>query len=158
MTPSSANPPSANPPSAKPQVDHSKTQTHSYDGKLSVTKLQLLEDISRASKIPKANKLNYFGHLRLELQKYTLPQPAQGCFEAIFRTFSQQGRVRTGANYDPTNDLHADDLLYLCFEKIVTYQDKDFTQVFILQLTDMASGLCAQGRTTRLFQILLAFQ
>lgn len=141
-----------------PPLDPSKTLTHTYDGKLEQTKLQLLEDIFRVSQISKSDKLNAFGHLRLELQKYPLPQPAQRCFEAIFQTFSQMGHVPSGGNYDPTNDLFADDLLYLCFERVVKYQDADFAQAFILQLGDMALGLCAQGRTTRLFQILLAFR
>ncbi len=141
-----------------PPVDPSKTLTHTYDGKLGQSKLQLLEDIARVSQISKNDKLDAFGHLRLEIQKYPISQPAQRCFEAIFQTFSQGGRVPSGCNYDPTNDLFVDDLLYLCFEKIVKNQDADFAQAFILQLGDMISGLCAQGRVIRLFQILLAFR
>jgi len=131
-----------------------KTLTHTYDGKLKTIKLQLQDDILRASTIPKSEKLSCLGILRLELQKYPFPPEASRCFEAIYKTFLQVGRAR-GPNYDPTNDMYADDLLYLCYEKAIG--NSEFTESLILQLVDMESGLCPQGRVIRLFQILMAF-
>jgi len=134
------------------------TNTHTYDGKLQWTKAELIQEISRVTVLPKEAKLQAFNQLRLALQRYAISPSAQKCFEIIFQTFAQSERGKpNNHNYDSANDLYADDLLYLCFEKVVLNQDVDFAQALILQLEDMTSGLCAQGRTTRLFQILLAF-
>lgn len=62
--------------------------------------------------------------------------------------------IGTGANYDPTNKISADDLLVLCSEK---KDSVDFIQELIIQLQDMKTGMCSQGRTHRLYQLILAF-
>jgi len=135
-----------------------KTNTHNYDGKLSLAKKSLSSELTRASKIPKSGKLEAFARIKVILQRFSgFTPPATHCFETIFRTFSTEGRISRGTNYDPTNDLHADDLLYLCYEKLEDGRNKDFAQGLLLQLQEMAGGLCAQGRTTRLFQLLLAY-
>lgn len=135
-----------------------KTNTHTYDGKLSLAKRSLSSELARVSQIPKGKKLENFTQMKGILQRFPgfIPQAAH-CFETIFRTFSTDGHVPRGTNYDPTNDLHADDLLYLCYEKLEEGRNKDFAEGLLLQLQEMAGGLCAQGRTTRLFQLLLAY-
>lgn len=139
-------------------LPNNPTLTHSYDGKLEKTKLQLIKDISRASVVPLNVKLEAFAQLREHLKRILLSPQASRCFEVIVHTFSQAGHVKNSPNYDPTNDLFADDLLYLCFEQIVVERNEDLARALILQLEDMSTGLCAQGRTTRLFQILLAYR
>lgn len=64
---------------------------------------------------------------------------------------------KSQSNFDPTNRLNADDLLYLCYEKICIQSDLDFEDLLKIQLVEMNSGLCPQGRTTRLFQILIPY-
>lgn len=61
----------------------------------------------------------------------------------------------TDKNYDATNKISADDLLYL-----TSYHtgDENFIILINEQLENMASGFCAQGRTHRLFQVIFAFQ
>ena len=137
---------------------YQKTLTHTYDGKLQKSKQTIENNIQRASKISKKDKVQAFIKLRNNLIKYKEFTPQiQRCFDVIYNTFSQKGRTKS-ANYDPTNDLYADDLLYLCYEKVFESDSNDFSKMLILQLEDMVSGLCAQGRTTRLLQVLLAFE
>lgn len=61
----------------------------------------------------------------------------------------------TSKNYDPTNKLSADDLLYLTSYHL---HDETFIILLIEQLENMEAGFCEQGRTHRLFQLILAFQ
>lgn len=59
------------------------------------------------------------------------------------------------ANYDPTNNIRAENILFL----IGKYKDNpDCIAVLEAQLIDMATGACPQGRTHRLFQVLMSFQ
>jgi hypothetical protein len=140
-------------------MNRSLLQTHTYDGKLKNVKQVLQQDISRASQVSKKEKLQAFVNLRLNLTLYKEFTPkVKRCFDAIYNTFSQSGRVKTSRNYDCTNDVYADDLLFLCYEKVFIEKDSDFARMLILQLEDMNTGLCPQGRTTRLLQILLIFK
>lgn len=140
-------------------MNRSLLQTHTYDGKLKNVKQVLQSDISRVSQISKREKLQAFVNLRLNLTLYKEFTPkVKRCFDTIYNTFSQSGRVKTSRNYDCTNDVYADDLLFLCYEKVFVEKDSDFARMLILQLEDMNTGLCPQGRTTRLLQILLIFK
>ena len=62
--------------------------------------------------------------------------------------------IGTPKNIDSTNKLNADDLLCLCW---MHRNNKDFIDELEIQLLDMATGFCPQGRTHRLYQLLLAF-
>jgi hypothetical protein len=120
------------------------TNVHEFDGKLSpdaILRLDELEDYTPFEKRIKCSKLlqttDHFDpvakrHLNL-------------CIEDIGKE----------ANIDRTNNLVADDLLYLCAEY---YCDDEFLKVLETQLCDMETGWCAQGRCSRLYQTLLAFQ
>ena len=123
------------------------TETHFYDGQLE--KAVLEADLSRASQKTSEEKLAAFGLLRSLLPKITHHN-----FDVIVRDFIRTGRTK-GANYDPTNDLYADDLLYLCSE---LSSDPVLIDLLTAQLVDMSTGICPQGRTHRLFQVLWALQ
>lgn len=57
------------------------------------------------------------------------------------------------ANYDSTNDKHAEDILVLLSIHIIE-KDSDMLPLVEEQLQDMVQlGQCAQGRTTRLWQL-----
>jgi len=66
--------------------------------------------------------------------------------------------VEKDQNHDLLNNLFVDDLLYLCYEKIVLELNSEFVEEFKIQLKDLPDGFCVQGRTIRLLQILLAFR
>ena len=115
--------------------------THHYDGKLIIT--DFIADIERVKKIDKVTKLTKFN----KLADLALTIFQKRNLSVIIRDYKNNSR----ANYDSSNNLDAADLLYLCCEKM---DDDDFRDIFILQLDDMTSGMCPQGRTTRLFQVL----
>lgn len=62
------------------------------------------------------------------------------------------------ANVDTTNNKTADDLLVLLSKHVLT-KDESFLPMIEEQLIDMLNlGQCAQGRTTRLWQLYVAIQ
>jgi hypothetical protein len=90
-------------------------------------------------------------NMGIELLKLT------SSFNCVATQFLKQivDSIGTNANYDNTNDLNVDDLLVLCYNK---RQNKDFINELEIQLIDMSSGSCPQGRTHRLYQIIKAFE
>lgn len=62
--------------------------------------------------------------------------------------------IGTCNNYDNTNNLNVDDLLCLCVQHM---NNREFINELELQLSDMINGLCPQGRTHRLYQLLISF-
>lgn len=125
------------------------TETHFYDGQLGTAKATLEVDLIRASQKTSEEKLAAFGLLRS-----LIPKETHHNFDIIVRDFIRSGRTK-GANHDPTNDLHADDLLYLCSELA---GDPVMIELLTTQLVDMSTGICPQGRTHRLLQVLWALQ
>ena len=78
------------------------------------------------------------------------------CLKAIMDSHEANGRNPGGnPNFDPANNLFACDLLYLLCEKILYDGCEEHIKLLLTQLDEMATGLCPQGRTTRLFQILI---
>ena len=60
--------------------------------------------------------------------------------------------------FDPSNKIHVYDLLYILEELCKEYEDPtDLLNIMVEQLEDLSSGLCTQGRTTRLYQIMVSF-
>lgn len=120
------------------------TDTHFYDGQLAPIKAQLQSDLDRAHQKTPQEQLVAFQLLREQL-----PAIAHPNFDVIVRDLAQK------TNYDPTNDLLANDLLYLCAERAA---NEGFIDLLTAQLLEMSTGMCAQGRTHRLLQILWATQ
>jgi len=64
------------------------------------------------------------------------------------------------SNYDPSNDLIADDVLCLILDFMGEPGTEVYQDVFPVleeQLVDILNGACAQGRTTRIFQAFVTF-
>ena len=59
-----------------------------------------------------------------------------------------------GQNYDPLNRLHVKDLVPLVWVFVKRCCDRNSQMLFVEQLADLLSGICPQGRTTRLIQFL----
>jgi hypothetical protein len=124
--------------------------THYFDGKLLPDKALLHEHILRAESIPKDQKLNAFYDLRAKLS------PNHN-LNTIINDFNLYGHA-PGPNYDPTNDLYADDLLYLCYELLQRSCADDLIKLLNEQFEEMSSGMCPQGRTHRLISVVLAYR
>ncbi|CAN5887102.1 hypothetical protein BH23THE1_BH23THE1_34160 [soil metagenome] len=125
---------------------------HIFDGQLLNTKAFISTHLSIASAVSNEDKLLSFERLRSQLR----PNPN---INTIINDFIVYGH-ENGPNYDPSNDLYlyADDLLYICAE-LVQKLPQNETLKFLLneQFIHMSTGMCPQGRTHRLFQIVLAF-
>lgn len=123
--------------------------THHYDGKLKDRIDSLLPHIIRAASIPKSQKVEAFSVLRNTLiHRPTFNIVAQTNFDQIVMDFIQYDH-NPGPNYDPTNNLYADDVLYLCSEIITP----DLIDLLNTQLAEISLGPCSQGRAYRLLQI-----
>ena len=58
-------------------------------------------------------------------------------------------------NYDNKNKIHTELLMPIIWKKIKKYNELTMYDIFVEQLADIIlSGPCAQGRTTRLIQLL----
>lgn len=132
-----------------PVLGAKATDTHFFDGKMSDIIHHIRCEINRVRNIPNPVRIDAFNALLTKmrgLQDIPLTPGAVHCFCAIS---SMNG------NYDPVNNLDAGDLLYLLYEKIVLENSHEHASLLAAQLDDMTSGLCPQGRTTRLLQILI---
>lgn len=124
--------------------------THFFDGKIGDSISHIRTEIDRVREIPVSSKITAFGVLLEKIhtmRNIKLTPGALRCFNAIASDFN--------GNYDPANYLHADDLLYLLYEKIVCEDSYEHASLLAEQLDEMVSGMCPQGRTTRLLQILI---
>lgn len=120
--------------------------THSYDGKLNISSdlnLSIVHQLSLAQKQTRGREL------------------LDACQNINTRAFSYLNSiVQDMGTYKNVDNSHhppliADDLICLCWE----YRDNpEFISELEIQLMDMATGFCPQGRTHRLFQILMAFK
>lgn len=131
--------------------------THDYDGKLGNMIALCQPHISNASNINVQIKLLAFTRLQVALSKRPgFKGEAYRNFLIIVSDYKRGGN--RGTNYDPSNNLHAADLLYICGEVLVACQtkDTDVADIIIEQLVGMSGGMCAQGRTHRLMGIIPA--
>lgn len=114
--------------------------THYYDGKIEQS--LIFHQHTLEEKIEKGKELynianNNFNQQSLQYLKIMI------------------NHIGTDLNIDHTNNINADDLLCLCW----LHKDNDeFMKELELQLFDMASGNCSQGKCYRLYQLLIAFQ
>lgn len=121
--------------------------THTYDGKINIGELP---DISTVKQLPIEQKKQRGNELLFAASNgvHRLHPTATHNLNQII---SQMG---TPSNIDMTNGLIADDLICICW---IYRENKEFMSALETQLIDMSTGFCPQGRTHRLFQILLAF-
>ncbi len=126
----------------------SQLDTHFYDGRLNELKQSILPDLLRIGALSSEEKIKAFNVLRSHL-----PATIHRNLNVIIDEFIRTGHAHN-QNYDPTNDLYADDLLYLCCEIAEEWDwDPQVLTMMGTQLLEMSGGFCAQGRTHRLFQV-----
>lgn len=121
--------------------DASVLNTHTYDGNLAITDLSLLNIVKCWTQEQKSK-------CGSELIQHLSNRQALVYLQTIVAS------IGTSANIDPSNNLVADDLICLAW---LLRNNNSFITELEIQLLDMATGFCPQGRTHRLFQVLLAF-
>lgn len=114
------------------------TDTHTYDGKINPS--TLCHSVQNLSLIEKRDKGN-------DLLKYVNPKSKYFLSKII-------DDIGTKNNIDETNNINADDLICLAWNY---RHNKDFINLLNEQLMDMSTGFCPQGRTHRLYQLILAY-
>jgi hypothetical protein len=118
---------------------------HIFDGKLKESKESLLPYLKLISEVSREDKLIAFERLKNKIN------PSVN-LDIIIRDSNSP------ANHDLTNDLHAEDLLYLCVLLVDRLPDNEtLINTINQQFDEMSTGFCAQGRTHRLFQVIMAF-
>ncbi len=134
-------------------------QTHTYDALLKERKLEIKSHLERVLLIDRQTKLDMFEKLSVLLRTSGgYNNPSELYFNVIVNDYKNNNNA---PNYDPSNELFAPDLLYLCGELCFSKDTKvveDVLELTNIQLSDMATGPCPPGRTTRLIQIVLSFQ
>ena len=128
--------------------------THYYDGKLNIHELviaiQELQKIT-ASELT-VEKQALFSKLIADIQHNTSINNRYRSRAVIAINRISQS-IRKPANLDRTNNMYADDVLYIVCRKL---SDPDSLVYIAEQLSDIITfGQCAQGRSTRIFQVLL---
>lgn len=132
-----------------PVLGAAALNTHFFDGKVAEMVCHIRSDIDKVRTLPSTSKTDAFNILLTKMRvdmHIPLTQNALRCFNAI---------ASMVGNYDSPNNLYADDLLYLLYEKIVIDNSHEHASLLASQLDEMISGLCPQGRTTRLLQVLI---
>lgn len=131
--------------------------THYYDGKLRAN--MLIQTVYNQQKLNlTVQKNTFFTRLiqDLELNPVVPEKYRPTAIEAVNQITHG---IRQNSNYDKTNGMFADDILYLVCRKIDETKNIDALVYLSEQLSDiMTSGQCAQGRTTRIFQVLMAVE
>lgn len=113
--------------------------THSYDGKIKIG--ELLDEISIEQKRDRC----------IEIRNSVFQKISKKALYYLDEIISSIG---TSKNVDDTNGLVAEDILCRCWPM---KENNDFIVELELQLLDMETGFCPQGRTHRLFQVFVAF-
>jgi len=119
---------------------------HQFDGKLQTLKIK--------PHIPESDKRKMFEDLTTKIsQNRNIPHPQS--VHGLHVVISDMGSPR---NYDPTNDMYADDILAEICSLLQIHFDPDIINNIIetiaIQIVDMLQlGQCAQGRVNRLLQI-----
>jgi hypothetical protein len=125
------------------------TNTHSYDGTLGQWLPSIQKYIDEYNSISEENKRKIPGDLKEKLKGN--PE-MRGNAEAGLMLLSAD--FQKAPNYDNSNGLCADYLMYIC----LSIKNEDFDKALLEQIGDIITlGPCPQGRTTRLLQIILPF-
>jgi hypothetical protein len=119
--------------------------THFYDRQISELVARFRDALTKSSQVVKVEKMfvfkQYFSTLTSPYAKHSLAV-ILNCFEHGY-----------SGNHDQINNLIATDILYILLKNLDTSEYSILEE----QLADMTSGLCSQGRTIRLFQLLVAY-
>lgn len=127
---------------------YQKTDTHYYDGKMKDILSVILPDIYRVLQLTHQQHLDLFMQVRNKLHSPD-PRILQN-FDTIVRDWGKM------PNWDPSNHVRVEPLLYLVCE--IANISCDAVELLKHQLIEMSTGMCPQGRSTRLIQIYFAIR
>jgi len=122
-----------------------KLNTHFYDGHLQPRYQEIINAIPNP--IPLETTYQEISDLIRTL--HTSPRTKHRAHQILNIIKNDRGKP---ANYDPKNQIHVDQLLPLVWTKVKEYDDSA-KKLFVEQLGEIQGGLCPQGRTTRLIQM-----
>lgn len=143
-----------------------KLNTHYYDGKLVEIRNEVLELLEKSSGIEFSQKLADLN----KLLQYNFSANAKKVLNILindYRKFSVLPRtvIKKDPNHSQQDNLHAENILWLCYKLLDSVSNGESSDIFDnvlkvldLQLVDMLTGMCPQGRCTRLLQIIHAFK
>jgi hypothetical protein len=123
---------------------------HAYDGKLThlLNSDVLRTHLVKVKGVDTETKRKMFERLRGSIVTRDSPVDVPRNFDII----SSQEML------DPVNKVGVFDLLYIVGELVFDIPEgSDVIPVLQTQLVDMSTGLCVQGRTTRLLQTIMPF-
>jgi len=137
--------------------------THTYDGRVYIDEdvKKLILETNKLVQEEKKKLVNFFVN-----SVSSVNVPEKDTFSIFFLNVivTDWGQ---NSNFDVTNNLRAEEVLYICaleWNNIQKSQDiekekilKDFSSSFFTQLSDIQFGPCPQGRVTRLWQIAKSF-
>ena len=129
-------------------MDLTTLDTHDYDTRLTqiITTRQLITE----------NEFKIFVKCLTEINDFL----NQDKFLKVDSKINAQKTIHLLANdrknnYDDKNKIHVELLLPIIWNKVNSYNELTIYDIFVEQLSDIIiSGPCAQGRTTRLIQLL----
>ncbi len=137
------------------------TETHNYDGHLPKTSLlnsKLNSLVKSTSNIDRKNSVINLCNEVSNARSSSINPISISFFQTLINDWG------TNNNFDSSNNLCADDLLYVLaieWNKIKECNDKEtmvsFVDELCIQFADMQTGICREGRTTRLWQIALTY-
>jgi len=119
-----------------------KLNTHFYDGNLKERLEKIKPELDRVQQKSREEKATMYLNV---LHRIREPQ-ARANLMALIRDFT----TNANSNFDTSNSFSADDLMCIIAEKL---DWEDTLAMLETQLVEMSSGMCPQGRTHRLFQI-----
>lgn len=132
------------------------SDTHHYDGKLKVH--PLIGIITEQQQVTVEEKRRLFIRLieDVRLNPIINTKYRSTAIQAISKINQD---IHKPPNHDKTNDIYADDILYLICKRIDETKDLDILVYLAEQLSDIiTSGSCPQGRSTRVFQVLCTIE
>lgn len=137
------------------------TETHNYDGYLPKTSLlnsKLNSLVKSTSNIDRKNSVINLCNEISNARSSSINPISISFFQTLINDWG------TNNNFDSSNNLCADDLLYVLaieWNNIKECNDKEtivsFVDELCIQFADMQTGICSEGRTTRLWQIALTY-
>lgn len=144
-------------PSEHPVLDPQESQhvlsldLHFFDGKVETAVSWIMPDIVRVKNIDPEVKKYGISQLRERITAFPFQIP-----EAI-QSYDILSSSPDSSNTDPITNVNAYDLLYILYERVVLDGKEDCMDTLITQLSDMQTGMCVQGRVTRLLQVIVMF-
>lgn len=132
-------------PTVNPASPTISLDTHFYDGKL-------IGEVSSLGMLPIGPDFDsQMEALRNIMEHYSALTGRSSQWVPYFMTILQDHHTNPQANFDPSNGVDAAQVLYNINLKLLT-----LLELTCIQLEEMTSGGCPQGRATRLLSVLLS--